>query len=131
MFFQRHSRFAPDLSTAILCFQRHSRIVPSIFKVTAPETFGNVLSSDWIPAFAGMTDAFAGMTGDSTGSPFQKTIAPARRGNLGDAVSFDQNASADWFIEALTHRAIEPLKIGLRVAFSIKQRSKESMATSQ
>ena len=35
-----------------------------------PQTFGNVLSSDWIPAFAGMT-------GGSSGSPFQ--LSPRAR----------------------------------------------------
>ena len=37
---------------------------------STPQTFGNVLSSHWIPAFAGMT-------GGSRGSPFQMTPAPA------------------------------------------------------
>ncbi len=37
---------------------------------STPQSFGNVLSADWIPAFAGMT-------GGSSGSPFQMTPAPA------------------------------------------------------
>jgi hypothetical protein len=36
---------------------------------STPQSLGNVLSSDWIPAFAGMT-------GGSSGSPFQMTPAP-------------------------------------------------------
>jgi hypothetical protein len=36
---------------------------------STPKTFGNALSTDWIPAFAGMTC-------DSKGIPFQMTPAP-------------------------------------------------------
>jgi hypothetical protein len=36
--------------------------VPPWREESTPQTFGNVLSSDWIPAFAGMTEAFAGNT---------------------------------------------------------------------
>src|SRR5208337_3348960 len=43
---------------------------------STPQAFGNVLSSDWIPAFAGMTGAFAGMTCGSSGSPFQMKLIP-------------------------------------------------------
>jgi hypothetical protein len=35
-----------------------------------------MLPSDWIPAFAGMTDAFAVMTGGPSESPFRMTPAP-------------------------------------------------------
>ena len=47
------------------------------------QTFGSALSSDWIPAFAGMTRPFAGMTGGSSGSPFQMTPAPAAAYSVG------------------------------------------------
>ncbi len=36
MCFQRHSRFAVDFSTAVLCFQQHSCVDRSIFEVTTP-----------------------------------------------------------------------------------------------
>src|SRR5271157_970134 len=41
--------------------------VPPGREESAPQSFGNVLSTDWIPAFAGMTGTFAGMTGAFTG----------------------------------------------------------------
>jgi hypothetical protein len=43
---------------------------------STPQTLGNVLSSGWIPAFAGMTGAFAGMAGGSIRPLFHMT--PAR-----------------------------------------------------
>ena len=44
---------------------------------STPQTFGNVLSSDWIPALRqAQGKLFAGMTGGSSGSPFQMTPPP-------------------------------------------------------
>jgi hypothetical protein len=39
-------------------FARHGRSSPQSFprkRESTPQTFGNALSTDWIPAFAGMT----------------------------------------------------------------------------
>jgi hypothetical protein len=46
------------------CYLR--AVIPVSRRESTPQTFGNVLSLDWIPAFAGMT-------GGSIGSPFQMT----------------------------------------------------------
>ena len=43
--------------------------VPLWQEESTRQTFGNALSTDWIPAFAGMTGVFAGMTGVSKGIP--------------------------------------------------------------
>ena len=63
-----------------MSFARHARCKPRSFprkacpelvegRESTPQTFRNVLSTDWIPAFAGMT-------GGSSGFPFQITPVP-------------------------------------------------------
>jgi hypothetical protein len=44
--------------SAVVSFARHGRSRPQSFprkRESTPQTFGNALSADWIPAFAGMT----------------------------------------------------------------------------
>jgi len=62
---------ARDAANGYWCHLRDLVIpVPPWREESTPQTFGNVLSSDWIPAFAEMT-------GGSSGSPFQMTPALA------------------------------------------------------
>jgi hypothetical protein len=48
----------------VVSFARHGRSRPQSFprkRKSTPQTFGNALSTDWIPAFAGMTGVSYGM----------------------------------------------------------------------
>ena len=59
----------------LVLFARHGRCKPQSFprkRESTPQTFGNALPTDWIPAFAGMT-------GVSKGIPSQMTPYPILR----------------------------------------------------